>query len=122
MKTPTTTRARTTAFEKKCEARTATRRTAFLAATDGGRFHGAVALLLPLVRELLLNGGIDNDRLLQEVDRLVGPHVLRRIEVPAGSYVTNWAHYCHALSAAYALGVAMGQQVVPGFFEKGGAR
>ncbi len=87
---------------------------AFLKASHAGDTDGTVRAVLPIACQRLLNGGIDADDLIGLVAQVVAK---QRPGVDG-----NWTDYCDALNAAYALGVGTGQQIRPGFFEKGGSR
>lgn len=104
------------AAEKRLAAKRARRSAAFRAASHSGNFYTQLAVVTPIARGNVLNAGIDTDNLIDDVAGLVG---MKRGGHGAGA---DWSDYCDALNAAFALGVATGQMLTPGFFGKAGAK
>lgn len=76
---------------------------AFARANRAGDVRAAVALAAPIAVETLWSAGVDFDDLLQNIVKLAGPHVFPE---------ALWFDYGRHVSAAFALGLAMGAVTV----------
>jgi hypothetical protein len=110
------------AAEKRSDAKKARQSAAFRAASHSGNFDAQIAVVTPIARRNLLNGGVDADDLIGDVADLVGTKNAAKVVDNEWTPGRSWTDYCDALHAAFALGVVTGQMLTHGFFEKGGAR
>jgi hypothetical protein len=91
-----------------------TRNQAFLKACTMGDLRAQVQIARAEARELIWVHGIDEDQ-LETIAQLAGEHL-------SAIGQDGWFDYCAHLSAAFALGIAIGQLVSPDLFKSGGVR
>jgi hypothetical protein len=98
----------------KARSRAQTQQQVFLEACTQGDLRVQVQIARAEARELIWIHGIDESQ-LEAITELAGEH-------PSAIGQDSWPDYCAHLSAAFALGIAIGQLVSPDLFKPGGVR
>jgi hypothetical protein len=89
---------------------------AFRAASEKGDLRAQVRIAGEMARHMVVADGIEQER-MDAFNKLAGGKFEH-----AASSVEVWSSYCDHISAAYALGIAVGQLVHPDVFKTGGER
>jgi hypothetical protein len=91
---------------------------AFVAADDAGNLAARVQIARAVARALIARRGVDADP-FEAVDELAGGPFEPELAATTGDM---WTAYGHHISAAVALGIAIGQLIHPDLFKTVGAR
>jgi hypothetical protein len=91
----------------------------FVAASQAADLPAQLRLARETARQLVLNGVVDGENVLNAINELAGGGFEANLTTPGGDV---WSDFCRHVDAAFALGIVVGQLVHPDVFKNGGDR